>query len=223
MNAPAHLPQGVDETPIDIALGLPGPLPEGERVLWHGQPTVRGLARSLFRWPWLAGYFVVFAALPVLATAQQGAHWVQVVLSPLLLAPFALAVAAFVAFGAWTTARTSTYVITDRRVILNVGAAFTRTINIPLKLIAHVGERERGASRDIALRLKQPNKVAFLALWPHALATNFARPVPLLRGLPADSAAPAVLVDALMREAPGYRHGRAGRTGPGKAAEPINV
>lgn len=220
MNAPAPLAQGVEDTPIDIALGLPGPLPEGERVLWHGQPTMRGLARSLFRWPWLVGYFTVVAALPVLATAQQGAHWVQVALSPLLLAPFALAVAGFVAFGSWTTARTSTYVITDRRVILNIGAAFTRTINIPLKLIAHVGEREKGASRDIALTIKQPNNIAFLALWPHALATEFSQPVPLLRGLPADTEAPAILVDALMREAPGYRFARESRQ---PSAEPSHV
>ena len=28
----------MNDEPIDIALGLPGPLPAGERVLWHGKP-----------------------------------------------------------------------------------------------------------------------------------------------------------------------------------------
>lgn len=192
--------------PIDIELGLPGPLPEGEQVLWHGRPDRAALARYLFRWPLLLGYLALIALIPLLATIQQGASLAQVALSPLLILPFAMIVLVFIQTGAWLLARTTTYVITDRRVILQVGVAFTRTVNIPLKLIAHVGERERRGSRDIALTLRHPNKIAWLALWPHALATQWNRPVPLLRGLPEDSAAATTLVNALMQAAPGVRH-----------------
>ncbi|MBI1403511.1 MAG: PH domain-containing protein [Porphyrobacter sp.] len=209
----------IDDTPIDIRLGLPGPLPEGERILWHGHPERAALARYLFRWRLLAAYFAAFALLPMVATAQQGGRWVQVALSPALLLPFALIAFALLHAGAWLVARTSTYIITDRRVIFQVGAAYTRTINIPLKLIAHVGERERSGSCDIALTLKRPNKIAWAALWPHARALRLAAPVPLMRGLAADCPAAAILVDALMREAPGMRHARPepARTAPATA------
>ena len=37
----------MNDEPIDIALGLPGPLPAGERVLWHGKPERAALLRYL--------------------------------------------------------------------------------------------------------------------------------------------------------------------------------
>ena len=192
--------------PIDIALGLPGPLPEGERVLWHGRPERSALLRYLFRWPLLTVYFALFALLPVLATARSGAGPAQVALSPLLLLPFALPVALAVFASAALLARTSTYIITDRRVVLQVGVAFTRTVNIPLALIVDVSARERAHGLDIALTLRHPNKIAWFALWPHARGVRFARPIPMMRGLPVDSPAAGILADAVMRMTPGVRH-----------------
>ena len=185
----------MNDEPIDIALGLPGPLPAGERVLWHGKPERAALLRYLFRWP-----------LPILATAQSGASVAQVLFSPVLLLPFALPVAGLVMASAWALARTSVYVITDRRVILQVGVAFTRTVNIPLELIADVSARERPHGMDIALTLRSADKIAWLALWPHVRGAQFSHPVPMLRGLPVDSPAGSILVDAIMRTAPGVRH-----------------
>ncbi|MAK99784.1 MAG: phosphopantetheine adenylyltransferase [Citromicrobium sp.] len=196
----------MNDEPIDIALGLPGPLPAGERVLWHGKPERAALLRYLFRWPLLVAYFALFALLPILATAQSGASVAQVLFSPVLLLPFALPVAGLVMASAWALARTSVYVITDRRVILQVGVAFTRTVNIPLELIADVSARERPHGMDIALTLRSADKIAWLALWPHVRGAQFSHPVPMLRGLPVDSPAGSILVDAIMRTAPGVRH-----------------
>ena len=196
----------INDEPIDIVLGLPGPLPSGERVLWHGKPERAALLRYLFRWPLLVAYFALFALLPILATAQSGASWAQVLFSPVLLLPFALPVAGLVMVSAWALARTSVYVITDRRVILQVGVAFTRTVNIPLELIADVSARERSNSVDIALTLRSSDKIAWLALWPHARGFQFSDPVPMMRGLPVDSPAGPILVDAIMHAAPGMRY-----------------
>lgn len=195
-----------NEQPIDITLGLPGPLPDGEGVLWHGRPEARALSRYLFRWPLVAAYFAVFALLPMFTTAQAGASVAQIALSPVLLLPFAIPVAAVMAVSVWLLARTSTYVITDKRVILQVGVAFTRTVNIPLALIADVAERERAYGVDLALTLRRPNKIAWLAIWPHARSKHFSNPRPMLRGLPPESPAAGTLVDAVMRAAPGVRH-----------------
>ncbi len=194
------------EEPIAIALGLPGPLPDGERVLWHGNPQRAALLRYLFRWPLLSAYFAVFALLPILATARAGGSLAQVVFSPLLLLPLALPVALAVFASAVLLARTSTYIVTDRRVVLQVGVAFTRTVNIPLALIADVSARERARALDIALKLRRPNKIAWFALWPHARGLQFAHPVPMMRGLPIDSPVGGILVDAIMQAAPGIRY-----------------
>lgn len=200
----------MDEQPIDIALGLPGPLPRGENVLWHGKPEARALARYLFRWPLITAYFGIFALLPVLTTAQAGASVAQIALSPLLLLPFAIPVAVGIMVSVWLLARTSTYVVTDKRVVLQVGVAFTRTINIPLTLIADVSERERAYGVDLALTLRKPNKIAWLAVWPHARSAHLSDPKPMMRGLPPESPAAKILVDAVMRAAPGIRHAPSG-------------
>ena len=192
-----------NDLPIDIALGLPGPLPDGEQILWHGQPGRAALARYLFRWPWLTGYFALFALLPIAATARAGASFAQIAFSPLLLLPVALPIAGLVLLFAWLMSRTSTYVITDRRVVFQVGVAFTRTINIPLTLVTDVSSRERKHGIDIALTLRRPNKIAWLALWPHARSTKFSAPVPMLRALPPASPAASILAGAVRRVAAG--------------------
>jgi len=212
-----------DAEPIDIALGLPGPLPGDERVLWHGKPQRDALLRYLFRWPLLSAYFALFALLPIAATARAGASLAQVMFSPLLLLPLALPVAIGVFASAVMLARTSTYVITERRVILQVGVAFTRTVNIPLALIADVSARERARGLDIALTLRRPNKIAWFALWPHARGLRLANPVPMLRGLPGDSPAGAILVEAIMRTTPGVRHAADGASQPPVTSGPAHA
>lgn len=192
-----------NDLPIDIALGLPGPLPDSEQILWHGKPDRAALARYLFRWPWLTGYFLFFALLPIAATARAGASIAQIALSPLLLLPVALPIAALVLLFSLLMSRTTTYVVTDRRVVFQVGIAFTRTINIPLALVTDVSARERKLGVDIALTLRRPNKIAWLALWPHARTTKFSTPVPMLRALPPASPAAGILADAVRRETAG--------------------
>ena len=213
-----------NDLPIDIALGLPGPLPDGEQILWHGKPDRAALARYLFRWPWLTGYFALFALLPIAATARAGASVAQIAFSPLLLLPVALPIAGLVLLFAWLMSRTTTYVITDRRVVFQVGVAFTRTINIPLALVTDVSSRERKRGIDIALTLRRPNKIAWLALWPHARSTKLSAPEPMLRALPPASPAAAILADAVRRAAAGAVHApRIERSPVGISARPQHV
>jgi hypothetical protein len=184
---------------------LPGPLPPGEALLWHGRPTAGALTRHLFRWRWVAAYFGALALWPISAALSTGAPLSEALLG--LLAPLPLAVPTFALIAAlgWAGARTTTYYVTDRRVILQIGVGLTKIVNIPLERIAHAEFREHAdGSTDISLTVR--GRIAWFALWPHVRGLRFAHPQPMLRSLPDGRLAAGVLTDALMAAAPGLRH-----------------
>ena len=121
--------------------------------------------------------------------------------------PLALPTLGLLAAAGYLTARTTTYHVTERRIILQIGIGITKTVNIPLDRILHVEVRDHaGGSRDIALTMRGPDKIGYLALWPHARPWRFSKPQPMLRGLRAADPVERVLGDALMRAAPGIRY-----------------
>ena len=72
-------------------------------------------------------------------------------------------------------------------------------LNIPLHIIDGVDIKRRAdGSGDLALRLANKSRVAFLVLWPHARAWHVRYPEPLLRGLANVDAVGATLQQALM-------------------------
>ena len=152
--------------------------PQGdETVLWQGKPNAMVLAHSAFRARWVAGYFAVLAASAlVLNGSVSGA------LLTLLGGLGALALLHGLAF---VSARTTTYILTDRRVILHIGMAIEKTINLPLHKIgaAHLNDRGNGFG-EIALEPAGEHTLGYLLLWPHARPWRMARPQPMLRALP---------------------------------------
>lgn len=194
--------------PEDVRLGLPGPLPTGETVLFAAKPTFGSLLLHLFHIRIVGVALAIFALIPAWRLLDAGGSLAQVMLSPLLMAPFIFAVLAILFSCAWVMARTTTYIVTNRRVILLVGWAITRMVNIPLKKIVHAGLRERGGGvTDIAITIDPSAKIGWLALWPHNRLRQFTRPVPMLRALPRGEALAEVLTNALMVASPGVRHG----------------
>ncbi len=186
---------------------LPGPLPPGEALLWHGRPSARALARHLFCWRWVAAYFGALTLWPISASLASGAPLGEALLGLLAPLPIAAPTLAAIAALAWAGARTTTYYLTDRRLILQIGAGLTKIVNVPLKEVEHAEFREHpDGSVDIALTLRRPGRIAWFALWPHVRGLGFARPQPMLRGLPDGRLAARLLTDALMAAAPGIRH-----------------
>lgn len=165
--------------------GLPGRLPPGEHIVWQGSPDWRMLARTAFRTRWVAGYFAVLAAVALAGgsivgfgmTAALGA--VGVGLLHLL---------------AWGSARTTIYTLTNRRIVLRIGMAVPKCVNLPLGMIASVDLAQRGDGiGDLPLTLIGAPKLGYLALWPHARPLRVNRPQPMLRSVP-DAATVAALV-----------------------------
>lgn len=175
----------MSEFDFETAAGLPGPLPVGERLLWQGAPRAWAFACSAFHARGLMVYFAVLVAVQVLGVAQAGgglsaaagaAAWMVVLAS----------VALGVALGAGALyARTTTYTITDRRIVLRFGVAVPLAVNLPFSAIVAADARRRAdGGCDIALTLTRAQRVGIVQMWPCVQAWRFAAPRPLLRAVP---------------------------------------
>lgn len=182
---------GAGETYIP---GVEQPLPPGERVLWHGRPTVRAVALHVFHIRTLAAYFVAILVLRVVSTPSTGG----VGLSILAYSAYALvALLVFVLISAWV-ARSTVYAITERRVVLKIGMAMPMTISVPLSCIASADVREwSDGTGEIALALSGTDRFAYAVLWPHARPWQIRQPQPTLRGLTGPREVGALLCSAV--------------------------
>lgn len=168
--------------------GLPGDLPAGENILWQGSPEWRTFARSALHTRWISAYFAALALLGLASGKLVGAAAAVVggAITQGLLALFAVLVA-----------RTTVYTITNRRVVLRIGIALNKCVNLPLAMIGSADLRpQSGGHGDIALNIVGRHRLGFAMLWPHARPWRLAQPSPMLRALPDAEAAASVLARA---------------------------
>jgi hypothetical protein len=86
---------------------------------------------------------------------------------------------------AWAMARAAVYTLTNRRVVMRIGAALQVTYNLPFTQIDSADlDLRRGGTGTIALRLKEGNQIAYLVAWPHVRPWHMARTEPALRCIP---------------------------------------
>ncbi|MBE7243655.1 MAG: PH domain-containing protein [Actinomycetospora chiangmaiensis] len=180
-----------DFLPEGTQRGLPGPLPTGERILWQGAPSTRGLWLRVFHAP-LAGLWFAVCGIGVVAVAQNPAGTAAALAGVLGLALALLGVLAFAAH------RTTLYTVTNRRLVLQIGIALPVTYNLPFGQVESAELRLFGdGSGDVPLRLKPAARIAYLQLWPHARPWRITRPEPMLRSVPGATEAAAILGRAL--------------------------
>ena len=162
-----------DDEPVR---GLPGFLPKDEEILWQGTPDWKRLAVSALHVRKVAVYFMVLAVLGMVSGSWTG-----------VLATIGIGIAGIgiLALIAWGTARSTVYTLTNRRVVLRIGIALPKCINVPLSLIksADLNINADGTG-DIPLTLNGEQRLGYLQLWPHARAWKLAVPQPMLRAVP---------------------------------------
>lgn len=174
--------------------GLPGLLPKDERILWQGAPAWRALARSAFHTRLVTGYFVLLAGWSFGAALARGIEGPGDLSGVALTAIFGIVAVGLLNLLAWAAARTTLYTLTNRRIVLRVGIAFSKCINLPLPLVGTVGlATHADGSGDVPLALTGTRKLNFLALWPHARPWRATTPQPMLRAVP-DAAAVATQI-----------------------------
>jgi hypothetical protein len=187
-----------DEVQIEPVPGLPDHLPPGEKLLWQGRPTWKGLARHTFQVQWLSVYFTIFIVARGLMVFSDGKSLAQAILASLFVTPLAAACLAVLCLLAWLNARSTIYTITSKRVVMRFGVAFPITFNLPFKWLASASLKTRkDGEGDIALELAGKDRLAYLNLWPHARPWRLAKAQPMLRSIPDAGATSALLGEAV--------------------------
>lgn len=165
--------------------GLPGLLPKDERILWQGSPDWRVLARTAYHTRLVAGYFVGLAAWSVIAALLRGINGLADLSGLALTAMFGIVAVGLLNLLAWGAARSTLYTLTNRRIVIRIGVAFSKCINLPLSLVGNVGLALRAdGTGDLPLALTGSRKLGYLALWPHARPWRVSTPEPMLRAVP---------------------------------------
>ena len=194
----------VGEHEFEPVRGLPEHLPAGETLLWQGVPSWRKLALRIFHVRIVAVYFGLAAVWRLTVGISDGVPTAAIVQGVGVLVVMAVAVLAFLCGYAVLMARSTVYSITDRRLVIRGGIAFSKSWNIPFPIVRAASvRRDRDGGGDIALELAEGNRIAYLVLWPYARPFGFRQPQPLLRGLPAVELPAAVLAQALSRSGTG--------------------
>lgn len=162
-----------DNEPIP---GLPGFLPKGEEILWQGSPDWKRLALSALHVRMIAGYFALLAGFGAVQGSFTGA---------LITLGVGMVCVTILAMIAWGTARTTMYTLTNRRIVMRIGIALPKCINLPLSVIGSADLALHGdGTGDIPLSLNAPQRLGYIQLWPSARAWELATPQPMLRAIP---------------------------------------
>ena len=173
-----------DDFAVEPIEGLPELLPKGEVILWQGRPNwLRLTIESLNLW-WVIGYFGLLAAWRFLSVIDYMPFGTAISAS----IPF-LFVAAFVGLllcgVGYIQAKETLYTITNRRVVMRIGAALTLTLNLPFTKIDNAAvAKKRGGFGNIAFETTGDTKFSYFVLWPHARSWYFGKPQPTLKCIP---------------------------------------
>lgn len=202
---------------IEPVRGLPEHLPPGERILWQGSPAWRTVAVRALHTRKVVGYFALLAAWGFVASiVADGAAPRAALLSVAGVVPLTIGALALLGLYAWLVGRTTIYTITNRRVVMSFGVALPMTVNVPFRIVASAGLRtDPDGAGDIPLALNGREKLAYLALWPHARPWRVSRPEPMLRAVPEAAKVAGILSGALAAAA--------GRTAPAMVGQPAET
>jgi hypothetical protein len=183
--------------------GVPGHLPDGEHILWQGAPRWTLLGQQAFHVRAVAAYFAVMFAWRLIASLMAGQALLEVLKSILLVSPIALLAVGTLAGLGWLYSRTTVYTITNKRVVIRFGVALPKAFNIPLRIVGSAAVKAlANGGGDLALSLKDDNKIAFAHLWPNVRPWRFAAPEPTFRAIPDVQAAASVLASAMKAVTP---------------------
>jgi hypothetical protein len=193
---------GHDDFAGEPILGLPEKLPVGEHILWQGSPLWTDFANRVFHVRAVAVYFALIALYRGGITWGETGDAVSAAWSGFSPIPWAFAALGLLYTLAWIQARATVYTITNKRVVLRMGVALTKTINLPFQVVEAASMRRGAAGTgDVALLLTEPNRIGYLHLWPHVRPWHVNRPEPTLRSI-ADVDAVADVLARAMRSNP---------------------
>lgn len=179
-------------------------LPEGERLLWQGQPTVKALLLRVFHLRLVLAYFAaLFGARVVAGVLDHQPLAASVASASSLVTPVAVATLLLTGLAVLYS-RTTRYTITSRRVLLQFGAVLPMTLNVPFKQVARADAKLfSDGSGDLPLGVTAQQRLSYLLLWPHARPWRLNEVEPMLRGVPDARNVAEILAKALVAASDG--------------------
>ena len=183
-SGPTSKGQPVQWAAPDGALNLSENLPNGEQLIWQGQPERHALATRAMYLKYIAFYLVVLIAARtgyLIMDDEPVATWSGMLAWQVLASAFVMLL---IVGLATVYSRTTRYSLTNERLIIKTGAAITIHINLPLQQITAADLREYSdGTGDITLQVSRAEKLYWLLLWPN-VRSWWIRPLrPVLRGL----------------------------------------
>lgn len=170
-----------DFQPPEPIEGLPEVPPDGERILWQGKPDWLVLANEAFMLRWVAIYFGMLAVWRGLAgwlnhDVERG------VLSAVWLVVIGVVACGLIALSAWVQARATVYTVTNRRIVMRIGAALTLALNLPYRWIGKADLRlRRQGTGTITFDLLGETRFSYLVCWPHVRPWHVQKTQPAFR------------------------------------------
>lgn len=187
------------EHDVEPVRGLPERLPAGERMLWQGSPSFAALATQVFHIRAVGTYFGALLAWSAISALYDGQGWAGIAAGWVWLVPGAVLGLGLLGLFAWLYQRTTIYTITNRRIVLRIGVAVPKAINVPYAIVAEAALQKRAdGSGDIALTLTGKDRIAYAHLWPHVRPWALSDAQPALRCLPAVEKVAQVLAVAMV-------------------------
>ena len=153
-----------DDFAFEPIRGLPERPPEGEVILWQGQPNwLRLTVESLNVW-WILGYFIFLFVWRFISVSDL-MPLNQAVLVSLPFLALAMIVTLLLMLVGYIQAKATVYTITNKRVVMRIGAALTVTLNLPFTEIENAAIASSSKNfGSIAIDTKQDAKFSFLVL-----------------------------------------------------------
>jgi Bacterial PH domain len=186
------------EYDYETVAGLPGDLPDRERVLWQGSPTWLSFLTHALHVRWIAGYFALLMVWRFASGLHDGMNLQAALISGAWIVPLAAIVIAIMAGFALAVSRTTIYSITSRRVVFRFGVAVPIAVNVPFSQIVKADLHTfNDGTGQIPLTIGGQDRFAFLVLWPHAMGWQINNPQPMIRSIPDSERVAAILATAL--------------------------
>jgi len=201
-SGPTSRGESVQEAAPDGGLSLSENLPNGEQLVWQGQPERRALATRAMYLKYIAFYLVALIAARtgyLILDGESVATWSGMLVWQVLASAFVMLL--IVGLAA-VYSRTTRYSLTNERLIIKTGAAITIHINLPLQQIIAADLREYSdGTGDITLQVSRAEKLYWLLIWPN-VRSWWIRPLrPVLRGLKDAQAVAHLLVEEVGKHA----------------------
>ena len=170
------------EYELEEQYGLPEKLPSSERIEWQGSPSTWKVAKNIFYIRPVIAYFAFITLYRIFEGVQSELSAKAIVVSGLWMLALSLTCIGLVYCLAYMTATTTVYTITNRRVVMRIGIALTKTFNLPFKAIVSADmHQEKDGYGDIPLKISADTKIAFVHLWPHTRPYVYSHPQPMIR------------------------------------------